>query len=463
MGSGFTTRPGLAMKPLPWQFHKADLPVPGDDETCPIISHPMAKQATGLVVGVEAQARAAHEAALALQAVPTARKNAALEAIAHEVEAGSGEILEANEKDLAAARKAKASEAILDRLELNKARVQAMAKAVHEVVALPDPVGEVSGRWRRPNGLRIMRQRVPIGVIAFIYEARPNVTVDAAALCLKAGNAVILKGGSEAINSNRVLVSRIARGLAATEFPAAAVQFLDTTDRAAVPALVKMDRWVDLCIPRGSEDFIQFIKKEATVPVLGHGKGLCHVYVDRAADLKMAENVVFNAKVSRPGVCNAMETLLVHADAAPAFLPKAAERLVKAGVELRGDEKARAIVPSMKAATGDDWDEEYLALVLSVKVVATVEEAIEHINRHSSRLSESIISADRRAVKKFMDQVDSAVVYHNASTRFTDGGEFGFGAEIGISNARLHARGPMGLKELTTHKYLVYGDGQVRE
>jgi len=423
----------------------------------------MANKAAGLGGDIEAQARAARAAALLLQAVPTARKNAALEFIAREIESGMGEILDANEKDLATARKAKASEAILDRLTLNKARVQAMAKAVREIVALPDPVGEVSGRWRRPNGLRIIRQRVPIGVIAFIYEARPNVTVDAAALCLKAGNAVILKGGSEAINSNRVLASRIAQGLAAGELPGAAVQFLDTTDRAAVPVLVKLDRWVDLVIPRGGEEFIQFIKAEATVPVLGHGKGLCHVYVDRAADLKMAENVVFNAKVSRPGVCNAMETLLVHTDVVREFLPKAAERLGKAGVELRGDEKARAIVPSMKAATGDDWDEEYLALVLSVKVVATVEEAIEHINRHSSRLSESIISSDRRAVKKFMDQVDSAVLYHNASTRFTDGGEFGFGAEIGISNARLHARGPMGLKELTTHKYLVYGDGQVRE
>ncbi len=411
---------------------------------------------------VDAQARAAKRAALKLQVAATAQKNQALEFLAQELENHAETVIAENLLDLEAARKAGLKPAYLDRLTVNRGRLVALAQAVRDVIALPDPIGEVTGRWLRPNGLRILRQRVPIGVIAIIYESRPNVTVDASILCLKAGNAVILKGGSEALNTNRVLTSLIARALQAAGLPPEAVQFLDTTDRAAVAELVTLDGSVDLVIPRGSEAMIQRIKEQATVPVLGHGKGLCHVFVDRSANLAMAEEIVTNAKTSRPGVCNALETLLVHKDAAAAFLPKLAERLGKAGVELRGDERALKLVPSMKTATEDDWSTEYLDLVLAVRIVDGLDAAIEHINTYSSQLSESIVSEDRRSVKKFMEQVDSAVVYHNASTRFTDGGEFGFGAEIGISTGRLHARGPMGLRELTSQKYLVYGKGQVR-
>jgi glutamate-5-semialdehyde dehydrogenase len=415
-----------------------------------------------LIAAVEAQARAADRAALAMQTVTAELKNQALEELARELESNHEAVLAQNRLDVAAAVASGVSAAFVDRLTLNHGRMLALAQAVREVIALPDPVGEVTGRWRRPNGLRIVRQRVPIGVIAIIYEARPNVTVDASVLCLKAGNAVILKGGTQALNTNRALASMVSTALAAAGLPAGAVQFLDTGDRSAVAALVRMDSLVDLVIPRGGEEMIRKIKEMSTVPVLGHGKGLCHVYVDRAANLGMAEEIVFNAKVSRPGVCNAMETLLVHREAAPAFLPRIAEKLSAAGVELRGDERARAIVPLMKPATAEDWDTEYLDLILSVGVVDGVDAAIEHINTHSSQLADAIVTEDRKTAKKFLDLVDSAAVYHNASTRFTDGGEFGFGAEIGIATGRLHARGPMGLRELTSQKYLVYGTGQVR-
>jgi len=411
---------------------------------------------------VEAQARAARQGALRLAAVSTAQKNQSLEFLAAALERETAAILAENRLDVEAARKAGARPAALDRLMLTEGRLLALAASVRDVVNLPDPVGEVTGRWPRPNGLRIVRSRVPIGVIAIIYESRPNVTVDASVLCLKAGNAVILKGGSECLNSNRILAALIAKALSQGGLPGEAAQFLDTTEHAAVAELVRLDGLVDLVIPRGSEEMIRRIREEATVPIIGHGKGLCHVYVDRSANLQMAEEIVFNAKVSRPGVCNSMESLLIHRDAAAAFLPRAAERLAAAGVELRGDQAARNLVATMKPATEEDWRTEYLDLVLSVKVVDGVDAAIEHINTYSSHLSETIVSEDRRAVKRFMDQVDSAVVYHNASTRFTDGGEFGFGAEIGISTGRLHARGPMGLKELTSYKYLVYGQGQVR-
>jgi len=415
-----------------------------------------------LIAAVEAQAKAADRAAVVMQSVTAERKNQALEGLAHELEGNHEAVLAQNRLDVAAAAATGASTAFLDRLNLNHGRMLALAQAVREVIALPDPVGEVTGRWRRPNGLRIVRQRVPIGVIAIIYESRPNVTVDASVLCLKAGNAVILKGGTQALNTNRALASMVSAALAAQGLPAGAVQFLDTGNRDAVAALVRMDSFVDLVIPRGGEDMIRKIKEMSTVPVLGHGKGLCHVYVDRAADPGMAEEIVFNAKVSRPGVCNAMETLLVHREAAQTFLPRIAERLSLAGVELRGDERARAIVPLMKQVTAEDWGTEYLDLILSVGVVDGLDAAIEHINTYSSQLADAIVTEDRKAAKKFLDLVDSAAVYHNASTRFTDGGEFGFGAEIGIATGRLHARGPMGLKELTSQKYLVYGTGQVR-
>ncbi len=422
----------------------------------------MAPTASTLKASVEAQARAARAGALKLAAVPTAQKNQALEFLAQDLERNASTVLAENALDVEAAKKAGEKPGFIDRLTLNQGRLIALSQAVREVIALPDPVGEVTGRWPRPNGLRIVRQRVPIGVIAIVYEARPNVTVDASILCLKAGNAVVLKGGSEALNTNRVLASLIAKALTQAGLPGEAVQFLDTKDRAAVAELVKLDLFVDLVIPRGGEDMIRRIKELATVPVLGHGKGLVHIYVDRSAAPEMAVDVIANAKTSRPGVCNAVETVLVHKEAAAAILPRLAERLVAAHVELRGDERSRAIVPAMLPAVDEDWDAEYLDLILAVKVVDTVDQAIEHINRHSSRLSESIISEDRKNVKKFMEQVDSAVVYHNASTRFTDGGEFGFGAEIGIATGRLHARGPMGLRELTSSKYLVYGAGQTR-
>ena len=409
------------------------------------------------------QAQAARRAARIMQGVTAELKNQALEVLARELEGDHGAVLDQNRLDVASASAAGASPAFVDRLTLNHGRMVALAQAVREVIALPDPVGEVTGRWRRPNGLRIVRQSVPIGVIAIIYESRPNVTVDASVLCLKAGNAVILKGGTQALNTNRILASMVKAALGAQGLPADAIQFLDTSDREAVAELVRQDAFVDLVIPRGGEETIRRIREISTVPVLGHGKGLCHVYVDKAADLRMAEEITFNAKVSRPGVCNAVETLLVHQDAAPAFLPRIAERLSRAGVELRGDERARAIVPGMKPATAEDWNTEYLDLILSVGVVDGMDAAMEHINTYSSQLSEAIVTEDRKAAKRFLDLVDSAAVYHNASTRFTDGGEFGFGAEIGIATGRLHARGPMGLKELTSHKYLVYGKGQVRE
>ncbi len=423
----------------------------------------MVTKLSALRATIAAQARAAKIAALKIQSAPTERKNRALEFLASNLEGNYQAVLAENALDVERVKRGGARPAFVDRLTLNRGRLLALAQSVRDVAGLPDPVGEITGRFRRPNGLRIVRQRVPIGVIAIIYESRPNVTIDAAVLCLKAGNAVILKGGSDAINSNRVLASLIGKALTQAELPAEAVQFIDTTDRGATSELVKMDQEVDLLIPRGGEEMIRSIREQATVPVLGHGKGLCHAYVDKAANFKMAEEIVINGKCQRPGVCNAVESLIVHQDAVQGFLVKASEKLAKAGVELRGDVRAREAVSGMKAATEEDWDTEYLDLVLAVRVVESMDEAIDHINRYSSHLSEVIITDDRRAAKRFMDSVDSAVVYHNASTRFTDGGEFGFGAEIGIATGKLHARGPMGLRELTSYKYLVYGAGQVRK
>lgn len=428
----------------------------------PYNSKPMPTKTDSMKALMEIQARAARKASLALQTTPTEKKDLALEYIAEELGKNSPAILAENRKDVEEAKKAGNKPAFIDRLTLNEGRLVAMAKSVREVVSLPDPIGEITGRWRRPNGLRIVRQRVPIGVIAIIYESRPNVTVEAAVLCLKAGNVTMLKGGSEALNSNRILARLISGALVRAGLPGEAVQFIDTRDRSAVAELLRLDKLVDLVIPRGGEDMIRKIKEMSLVPVLGHGKGLCHIYVDKEADMKMAEDIVANAKASRPGVCNAVETVLVHEDCARSFLPKLVARLGAAKVELRGDEKARKLAPSMKKAVEEDWNTEYLDLILSVKVVDTLEEAIEHINRYSSQLSETIVTDDKKAAKKFLDSVDSAVVYHNASTRFTDGGQFGFGAEIGISTSRLHSRGPMGLRELTSQKYLVYGEGQVR-
>ena len=352
---------------------------------------------------------------------------------------------------------------MLDRLRLTEKRLREMADGLLTVAGLHDPVGGTISGWLRPNGLRIEKIRVPIGVIVVIYESRPNVTADAAALCLKAGNAIILRGGKEALNSNLAIHSILAESLEAAGLPRACIQIVDITDHAVVGELVKATGLVDLVIPRGGEGLIRAVAEQATVPVIKHYKGVCHTYVDKAADLDLAMKVCLNAKLQRPGVCNSMETLLVHRAVAAEFLPGIAEELKKAGCELRGCEESRKVIPSMTAAADEDWDTEYADLILSVKLVGSVEEAVEHIAAHGSQHSDAIISDDIVSVSKFVDGVDSSAVFVNTSTRFNDGGQFGMGAEIGISTDKLHARGPMGLEELTSYKYVVTGRGQVRE
>ncbi len=356
----------------------------------------------------------------------------------------------------------KAKATPVDRLMLNEKRVTEMAAALREVAALPDPVGEVLGGGRVQNGLEITKVRVPLGVIGIIYESRPNVTVDAASLCLKSGNATILRGGSDAILSNICLVNIITEAGEKVGLPAGAIQLIETTDREAVGQLIRMDKYIDVLIPRGGHDLIQRTKREATIPVIETGEGLCHIFVDASADGEMAENITINAKCQRPSVCNSAETLLVHKDIAAEFLPRVGRALIANGVEVRACERSLPYMQGASAATEEDWATEYLALIISVKVVDSVEEAIAHINRYSTRHSDSIITRDLVSAQRFTRGVDSAAVYVNASTRFTDGGEFGFGAEIGISNQKLHARGPMGLPELTSYKYVIVGDGQVR-
>ncbi|MEI8218465.1 MAG: glutamate-5-semialdehyde dehydrogenase, partial [Elusimicrobiota bacterium] len=351
----------------------------------------------------------------------------------------------------------------IDRLTLTERRISEMAQGLRAVAAQADPIGGIVEDWTPPSGIHITQVRVPLGVIAMIYESRPNVTVDAAGLCLKAGNAVILRGGSEAINSNHMLIKIITVAAAAAGLPDGAIQFMETTDRQAVAEIIKLDQLIDLVIPRGGEEMIRDIRQNATVPVLAHGKGLCHTYIDKAADAAMAKKIAVNAKCQRPGVCNAMETLLVHADIAPRLLPELFDLYVQAGVEVRGDKSARAIVPAMKEATEVDWSTEYLELILSIKIVASLDDAIHHINRHGSGHSEAIITGDSEAARRFLSEVDAAAIFHNASTRMHDGSVFGLGAEIGISTQKLHARGTMGVKELTTTKYLVYGTGNIRE
>jgi glutamate-5-semialdehyde dehydrogenase len=392
------------------------------------------------------------------------RKNAILAGMADALEARKPEILAANARDLERGRAAGLSPAMLDRLALNDARMAAMARGLRLLADLKDPVGTRLARWIRPNGLEIVKRRVPIGVIAVIYESRPNVTADTAGLCLKASNAVILRGGKEAIESNAAIADALAEGGKARGLPADALQLVRTTEREAVRELVRLEGLVDLVIPRGGEGLVRAVTEHATVPVLKHYKGVCHLFVDQSADLAMALRLAENAKCQRPGVCNAIEKLLIHEKAAAVFLPMLQRRLgEELGVELRGCEAARRIVPGMKPAVEADWTEEYLALVLAVKIVPSVEAAVEHINRHGSRHSDAIVTEDERAARLFSQQVDSSAVFVNASTRFNDGGEFGMGAEIGISTDKLHARGPMGIEELTTYKYVVTGNGQVRE
>ena len=390
------------------------------------------------------------------------RKNAILRGMAAGRRERRALVLEANAADMEAGRAAGLSAALLDRLLLDDARIEAMARGIEEIAALADPVGGLISETTRPNGLLIRKVRVPIGVIAIIYESRPNVTADAAALCFKSSNAVILRGGKESLLSNGAIAEALRQGGASAGMPLDAVQLVATPDRDAVRELVQMTGRVDLAIPRGGESLIRAVVEQARVPVIKHYKGVCHVFVDASADFAQAAAIVENAKCQRPGVCNSMECLLVHQAAAPAFLPLVAKRLFALGCELRGDAAARKRVPAMKPATEEDWYNEYLALIMNVKVVGSTEEAIAHINHYGSHHSDAILTADEASASAFTREVDSAAVYVNASTRFTDGGEFGMGAEMGISTDKLHARGPMGLEELTTYKFVVQGTGQIR-
>ncbi len=406
--------------------------------------------------------RRAKEASYKLAGLSTKVKNDALLAMAKALEERMEMILAANEADMEAGRAKGLSKALLDRLLLTPDRVREMAEGLRSLVALPDPVGEIVRMWTRPNGLQIGKMRVPLGVIGIIYEARPNVTVDAAGLCLKSGNAVILRGGAEAFNSNRAITQVISAAATNAGIPAGAIQFVETTDRAAVNIMMKMNEYIDVLIPRGGAGLIQTVVQNATVPVLETGVGNCHVYVDEDADLEMALKIVVNAKTQRPGVCNAMETLLVHEKIAPQFLPMAAAALRAKEVELRGCPRTQEIIPDVVPATEEDWKTEYLDLILAVKVVGSMEEAIAHIHTYGTKHSEAIVTNNYQKARTFVKQVDAAAVFVNASTRFTDGYQFGFGAEIGISTQKLHARGPMGLEELTTTKYIIFGDGQIR-
>jgi glutamate-5-semialdehyde dehydrogenase len=412
---------------------------------------------------VEGKARAAREAAQALALCPTRTKNEALLAMAGGLEEKAAALIEANQADRERASLAGHPRAFLDRLTLTEPRIQEMAHALRQIAALPDPVGAVVEAWRRPNGIEIARVRVPLGVIGFIYESRPNVTADAAGLCVKSGNAVILRGGSEALESNGMITAVLTRALEKVGAPPDAIQFIDTADREAVAVLLRLSDLVDLIIPRGGEEFVRWVAAHARVPLLKHDRGLVHVYVDADADPDMAARIVMNAKVQRPGVCNALETLLVHRDIAPRVLPSMAARLTAAGVELRGCPRTRGLVPAARPATEQDWDEEYLDLILAVRVVDDLDEAVRHIRRHGSGLAEAIVTNTLAHARRFTREIDAAVVLVNASTRFVDGGQFGMGAEMGISTSRLHARGPVGVQELTTTKYVVNGDGQVRE
>jgi glutamate-5-semialdehyde dehydrogenase len=405
----------------------------------------------------------AKAAARQLAPLSSEEKNKSLLVMADKLEARSAFLGGENEKDLETAKSAGASSAILDRIALNPSRVKAMAKGLREVAALPDPVREVVKMWRRPNGLQVGRMRIPLGVIGIIYEARPNVTADAAALCLKSGNAVILRGGSEAHHSNQAIGAVLREACSETRVPQDAVQVVRRKDHDLVNELLQLEEYIDLIIPRGGEELIRTVAANSKIPVIKHYKGVCHVYVDNEVSLEMAERICLNAKVQRPSVCNAMETLLVHEVIAPKFLPQMIAKFQSAGVEIRGCEKTRALVPGLKKATEEDWSTEYLDLILAVRVVKDMDEAIDHIERYGSEHTESIVTTNYQKSREFIDRVNSSAVMVNASTRFNDGGELGLGAEIGISTSKIHAFGPMGLEELTTTKFVVFGDGQIRE
>jgi len=408
-------------------------------------------------------ARNARRASAAVAACDSDRKNGVLLTLADLIAQESAALRQANDRDLSEARAAGMAGAMLERLTIGEKTIAAMTAGLREVAALPDPVGAVTRSWRRPNGLEVSRLRIPLGVIGMVYESRPNVTIDAAALCLKAGNAVLLRGGSEALNSNRELARLVHRALAASGLPEAAVQVVPVREREAVQALLAQEEYIDLIIPRGGEALIRFVVANSRIPVLKHYKGVCHVYVDEGADLAMAEALCFNSKVQRPGVCNAMETMLVHREAAAAFLPAMGRRFREAGVALRGCPDTCRLVPGSEPATDADWPAEYLDLVLAVRVVESMDQAIDHIAAYGSRHTEAIVTRDYGRARHFLRAVDASVVLVNASTRFNDGNQLGLGAEIGISTSKLHAFGPMGLEELTTTKFIVCGDGQIRQ
>lgn len=411
---------------------------------------------------IRIMARDAKQSGRLLRVAKRGEKDTALEGMAERILSGKEDIIKINAKDITLAREKGLNPAMIDRLTLDEKTINSMVAGLREVAALPDPVGEVTGMWKRPNGLQVGRVRIPLGVIGFIYESRPNVTVDAAALCLKSGNAVLLKGGSEAINSNLILNEIITEALNKANLPEKSIQVIPSTEHEAVDILLSMDDYVDVIIPRGGEGLIRFVAENSRIPVLKHFKGVCHVYVDEFADLDMARKICFNAKVQRPGVCNAMETMLVHNKIAPSFLPGMVEEFKKAGVEIRACEDSLRLVPGLKLADDSDWPAEFLDLILAVKIVKDMDEALDHIDRYGSNHTEAIITKDYERSKEFLEKVDASVVLVNASTRFNDGFELGLGAEIGISTSKLHAYGPMSLKELTTTKFTVFGSGQVR-
>lgn len=414
------------------------------------------------MVTLETLGAQAKTASRVLMTASTSAKNNALLKIADALVQNTDSILAENAKDLAAGRENGMAESLLDRLALSAERIAGMAQGVREVAELPDPIGTVQSEIIRPNGLTIQRVSVPLGVIAVIFEARPNVTSDAAALCLKAGSACLLRGGKEAIHSNTAVAEVMRNALRETEIPADCIQLVEDTSRESATALMRLSDYVDVLIPRGSARLIRSVVENANVPVIETGAGNCHVYVDRDANTDMAAEIVYNAKTSRVSVCNSAESLVVHADIAAKALPKIAARLSEKGVTLYGDERAKAILPDISSASEADWGTEYLDYKMSVRVVDSAEEAIAHITRYSTGHSECIVTDNPKTAEKFLNEVDSAAVYHNASTRFTDGGEFGFGAEIGISTQKLHARGPLGLPQLTSFKYKIFGNGQVR-
>ncbi|MBL7225457.1 MAG: glutamate-5-semialdehyde dehydrogenase [Desulfobacteraceae bacterium] len=411
---------------------------------------------------IGAMAKDAREASRRLRRLERAQKDHCLKLMAKKLLDRQEEIIKENQKDLAGAREAGLSPAMIDRLTLNEHVIRGMADGLMEVAVLSDPVGEIRGMWKRPNGLQVGRIRIPLGVIGFIFESRPNVTVDAAGLCLKSGNAVILKGGSEAIYSNIILGNLLSEALQETGLPPKAVQVIPTTDREAVNILIGLEEYIDIIIPRGGEGLIRFVTDHSRIPVLKHYKGVCHIYVDRSASLDMAKEICYNAKVQRPGVCNAMETMLVHRDVAADFLPEMVKQFRDAGVELRGCPDSVGLIPDMRPADESDWPAEFLDLILAVKIVSHMDEALDHIEKYGSNHTEAIITNDYNRSQRFLTDVDSSVVLINASTRFNDGNQLGLGAEIGINTSKLHAFGPMGLEELTTTKFIVYGQGQTR-